>query len=138
MTENQQQKQCTKCGQFFPATLAFFKPYKKVKCGLTSRCRECIRTYIRNYYKTDKGNLVRKKQRLKYSQGHKVKLQENFRIYYSTIKGYLACIYNAMRDRCYNSSRHNFNVIISSLLQQIFTNGFSSILSFNRSWDNFH
>jgi 5-methylcytosine-specific restriction endonuclease McrA len=34
-------KRCTKCEQFFPATLQYFSPQKAMKNGLSSACRQC-------------------------------------------------------------------------------------------------
>jgi hypothetical protein len=35
------EKQCTKCGTWYPATTEFFSPNKRIKCGLSSWCRKC-------------------------------------------------------------------------------------------------
>lgn len=40
-------KTCTKCGESKP--LEDFKPDKRIKCGRTARCRECISAYHREW-----------------------------------------------------------------------------------------
>lgn len=42
-------KTCTKCGAVLPATTEYFAPNKRIKCGLSSHCRECRRKDARRY-----------------------------------------------------------------------------------------
>lgn len=45
-------KRCTRCGNYHPPTREFFKPVKHHKDGLSSHCRDCIRTSGRDYMRT--------------------------------------------------------------------------------------
>lgn len=44
------QKRCTKCGEYYPSTLEYFKVEHRNRNGLTAQCINCIRAYGRERY----------------------------------------------------------------------------------------
>lgn len=45
------EKRCTKCGEYYPPTLEYFKVEHRNRNGLTAQCSNCIRAYGRDRYK---------------------------------------------------------------------------------------
>ena len=52
-------KVCTKCGKELPATLEYFY---KVKDGLNTRCKSCIKKYKRKWYEKNEEKVLRKRK----------------------------------------------------------------------------
>lgn len=114
-------KQCTKCFDWFPATLEYF--YKKSGAGiLHPQCKSCLLRIQKEYRQTIKGRAVQKRANKKYRQtskgkaitrGIKKRYYEKYattiiqgrKDYYSTVKGKLRLIFNNMFARC-NKSCH--------------------------------
>lgn len=47
-------KRCASCSAVLPANTDHFNRDVTVKCGLTSKCRECLKAYARAYYRANK------------------------------------------------------------------------------------
>lgn len=45
------EKRCTNCGEDKPSTTEYFSKKKGCKNGLNSKCRECVKVYMREYNK---------------------------------------------------------------------------------------
>jgi hypothetical protein len=47
-------KVCTKCRRSLPATLEFFRAYRRIKAGIGSACRDCTRAEYRRYFRENR------------------------------------------------------------------------------------
>jgi 5-methylcytosine-specific restriction endonuclease McrA len=73
------QKQCTRCKEWFPATLEYFAPAKHHSDGLTSQCRLCGNEQSKRYYKVNLDE-VRERHR-RYREANREKFRRASRHY---------------------------------------------------------
>lgn len=69
-----QEKQCTGCQAFFPATLDYFPPNKQVKSGLMARCRTCTNEEKQRYRQANKETILARDKL--YVQQHREQVRE--------------------------------------------------------------
>ena len=77
MPENQTTKECTKCGEPYPATTEYFAPASRNKSGLHSWCRNCTRAGNRESQKRVSPEIRRERARKSYSRRREKILERN-------------------------------------------------------------
>jgi len=86
-------KECTRCGEVYPATTEYFYVRNKSRDGLTPKCRACTRKVQRAYNATDSGRKVTKAFGKKYR---------------GTLVGRLTRVFLDAVRRCTVPTVHNF------------------------------
>ncbi len=66
MPDNLTTKECTKCGESYPATTEYFTSASRNKSGLHSWCRNCTRAGIRESQKRVSPEIKRRRDRERY------------------------------------------------------------------------
>jgi hypothetical protein len=80
-------KRCTNCKEEFPATLEFFTKKVNGKYGLTSKCKKCNNSYLKqNYQKHRDKRLEQKKE---YHKNNREKLKQKNKKWYHENKEYV-------------------------------------------------
>jgi len=69
LIEKYKSKQCTKCKEYFPATLDFFHKKKTGVSHLNASCKICVGIRVKSYYKEHEGE--RKEYRKEYYKNNK-------------------------------------------------------------------
>lgn len=78
-------RQCRRCGQTFPATSQFFYKHPSGKAGLNSRCKGCERERRKAYHQTPAGQAAWRAWQAK--PENREKLRQAARRYYATEEG---------------------------------------------------
>lgn len=72
--QNTPQRQCCMCGQLFAATLEFFYENKTAKSGLSTKCKTCMKAYVKSRKEANKEH---ERERSKaYREAHKEEMRE--------------------------------------------------------------
>ena len=74
-----QYNQCTKCGEWFPATNEYFDYRNKAKNYLQAICKNCLHSYGRKYYQENKERVLAHNK--KYRDAHREKVAAGKRKY---------------------------------------------------------
>lgn len=64
-------KRCTKCGEWKPATLEYFRAQKRAKSGLGAQCRDCTRAWNQRYYEENVEKISKKRRECYYANPDK-------------------------------------------------------------------
>lgn len=91
-------KICTKCKEPKEATPENFGLDRRLKDGLTSRCRECRRVRNKNYRAANEEKIVTREKG--YRATHRGEHQARSRKYRATANGYLRNLYGCIKQRC--------------------------------------
>jgi len=72
-------KVCTKCGEEFPNTKAYFNKQNSCRCGLTRRCKKCLNDYAKKY--AEKNKCLIKKYKDNYYSKNRDRILAGFAVY---------------------------------------------------------
>jgi len=72
-------RECSKCGKVYPATLEFFHKQNDVKCGLTRKCKICRNKKNRKWRITHIRTVLDKIKGKEYNKTYSLKNRENIR-----------------------------------------------------------
>lgn len=83
-------KNCTACGDEFPATAEYFSRQSAAKDGLQPWCKICAKIYRQS----EKGKMAQTRREKKR---------------WSTVENYLRYLFTSMKQRCINPNNKNYN-----------------------------